>query len=49
MISNWIQNLFLGQNNAPMGAATAVVAMLIVGAISLVFLALTRRWLGTGR
>ena len=49
MISNWIQNLFLGQNNAPMGAATAVVAMLIVGAISLLFLALTRRWLRTGR
>jgi spermidine/putrescine transport system permease protein len=49
MISNWIQTLFLGQNNAPMGAATAVGAMLIVGAISLLFLFVTRRWLRTGR
>jgi spermidine/putrescine transport system permease protein len=49
MIANWIQTLFLAQNNAPMGAATAVGAMLIVGALSLVFLALTRRWLRAGR
>jgi spermidine/putrescine transport system permease protein len=49
MIGNWIQSLFLGQNNQPLGAATAIVAMLTVGAISLLFLALTRRWLRTGR
>lgn len=49
MIANWIQTLFLGQNNAPMGAATAVGAMAIVGAISLVFLFFTRRWLRTNR
>jgi spermidine/putrescine transport system permease protein len=49
MIGNWIQSLFLEQNNQPLGAATAVGAMLVVGAISLVFLLLTRRWLGAGR
>jgi spermidine/putrescine transport system permease protein len=49
MIANWIQTLFLGQNNAPMGAATAIVAMAIVGAISLLLLLLTRRWLRAGR
>lgn len=49
MIANWIQTLFLAQNNAPMGAATAVGAMLIVGALSLVLLFLTRRWLRAGR
>ena len=31
MIANWIQSLFLGQNQAPLGAATAIVAMLAVG------------------
>jgi spermidine/putrescine transport system permease protein len=49
MIGNWIQSLFLGQNQQPLGAATAVVAMAVVGAIALVFLFLTRRWLGPNR
>jgi spermidine/putrescine transport system permease protein len=49
MIGNWIQSLFLGQNNQPLGAATAIVAMAVVGAISLAFLFLTRRWLRAGR
>ncbi len=49
MIGNWIQSLFLGQNNQPLGAATAIVAMAVVGAISLLFLFVTRRWLGAGR
>ena len=49
MIGNWIQSLFLEQNNQPLGAATAVAAMLVVGALALAFLFLTRRWLGAGR
>jgi spermidine/putrescine transport system permease protein len=49
MIGNWIQSLFLGQNNQPLGAATAIVAMASVGAIALVFLLITRRWLRAGR
>ncbi len=49
MIGNWIQSLFLGQNQQTLGAATAVVAMLIVGVIALLFVFLTRRWLGGGR
>lgn len=46
MIANWIQSLFLGQNNAPLGAATAVVAMAVVSLIALVFVALNARFLG---
>jgi spermidine/putrescine transport system permease protein len=49
MIGNWIQSLFLEQNNQPLGAATAVGAMLVVAALSLVLIALTRRWLRSGR
>lgn len=49
MIANWIQSLFLGQNQAPLGAATAIVAMLVVGIISLFFILLTRRWLRAGK
>ena len=49
MIANWIQSLFLGQNQAPLGAATAIVAMLAVGTIALIFVFLTRRWLGGNR
>ncbi|MBV0912258.1 ABC transporter permease [Anianabacter salinae] len=49
MIANWIQTLFLGQNNAPMGATTAVLAMLIVGVIALVFVFLNRRFLRVRR
>ncbi|MEX5729017.1 spermidine/putrescine transport system permease protein [Rhodovulum iodosum] len=45
MIANMIQTQFLKLNNAPMGAALAVLAMAMVGAVSLVFLALTRRYL----
>ncbi|TCP42116.1 ABC transporter permease [Rhodovulum marinum] len=45
MIANMIQTQFLKLNNAPMGAALAVLAMAMVGAVALVFLALTRRFL----
>ncbi len=45
MIANMIQTQFLQLNNAPMGATLAVIAMLIVAALALVFLGLTRRWL----
>ena len=48
LIANMIQTQFLALNNAPLGAALAVVAMLSVTAISLVFILLNRRWL-TGR
>lgn len=44
MIANWIQSLFLGQNAAPLGAATAIVAMAVVATISVVFVLLLRRW-----
>ena len=43
MIANMIQVQFLRLNNAPMGAALAVLAMLIVGGISLFFVWLNRR------
>ncbi len=49
MIANWIQSLFIGQNKAPLGAATAIVAMVMVSTISLIFVFLTRRWLRTGK
>jgi spermidine/putrescine transport system permease protein len=45
MISNMIQTQFLRLNNAPLGAALAVEAMLIVGAISLLFIFVNRRYL----
>ncbi len=45
LIANMIQTQFLQLNNAPLGAAIALVAMLCVTAISLVFVALNRRWL----
>ncbi|MCL4105453.1 UNVERIFIED_CONTAM: hypothetical protein GTU68_055584 [Idotea baltica] len=45
MIANMIQTQFLKLNNAPMGAALAVIAMLIVTAISLIFIFLNRRYL----
>ena len=45
LIANMIQTQFLALNNAPLGAALAVVAMLSVTAISLVFILLNRRWL----
>ncbi|SMX35192.1 ABC transporter permease [Actibacterium lipolyticum] len=45
MIANMIQTQFLKLNNAPMGATLAVLAMLIVTAISLVFVGLNRKFL----
>jgi len=45
MIANMIQVQFMKANNAPLGASLAVSAMGIVSMISLVFLALNRRWL----
>jgi len=45
MIANVIQVQFMKANNAPLGASLAVSAMGIVSIISLVFLALNRRWL----
>ncbi|WP_093421627.1 ABC transporter permease [Tranquillimonas alkanivorans] len=45
MIANMIQTQFLRLNNAPMGATLSVLAMVTVGVISLVFLALLARWL----
>ncbi len=45
LIANMIQTQFLALNNAPLGAALAIVAMLCVTAISLIFVFLNRRWL----
>ena len=45
LIANMIQTQFLALNNAPLGAALAIVAMLCVSAISLGFVLLNRRWL----
>ena len=45
MIANMIQTQFLKLNDAPMGAALAVLAMATVTAIALVFIALNRRFL----
>ncbi|RMD93451.1 MAG: ABC transporter permease [Alphaproteobacteria bacterium] len=45
MIANMIQLQFLKANNAPLGAALAISSMLIVGAISILFLWLNRRFL----
>ncbi len=45
LIANMIQVQFLQLNNAPLGAAIAIVAMLSVTAISLLFVFLNRRWL----
>ncbi|WP_458790486.1 ABC transporter permease [Yoonia sp. MH D7] len=45
LIANMIQTQFLALNNAPLGAALAIVAMLCVTAISLIFVLLNRRWL----
>lgn len=44
MIANMIQTQFLRLNNAPLGSALAIISMLTVGAISVVFVLLTRRW-----
>ena len=45
MIANMIQSQMLDQDNRPMGSALAVTAMLIVAVLSLVFVALNRRFL----
>ena len=45
LIANMIQTQFLALNNAPLGAALAIVAMFAVTAISLIFVLLNRRWL----
>ncbi|MDX8353581.1 ABC transporter permease [Cognatiyoonia sp. IB215182] len=45
LIANMIQTQFLALNNAPLGAALAIVAMVCVSAIALVFVLLNRRWL----
>ncbi|MBE0413826.1 ABC transporter permease [Yoonia sp.] len=45
LIANMIQTQFLALNNAPLGAALAVVAMISVTAISLAFVLLNIRWL----
>ena len=45
MIATMIQTQFLRLNNAPMGAALAVVSMLAVGLVALLFVALNRRYL----
>jgi len=47
LIANMIQVQFRELNNAPLGAALALMAMLSVTAISLVFIFLNRRWLRT--
>ena len=49
LIANMIQTQFLALNNAPLGAALAIVAMLSVTAISLLFVLLTSRWLRRAR
>ena len=50
MIANMIQVQFLRLNNAPLGAALAVCAMVIVTILSLLLLAVTRKWMrGGGR
>jgi spermidine/putrescine transport system permease protein len=49
MISNMIQTQFLKLNNTPLGAALSVLMMLLVGAISLLFIFLNRRYLRGSR
>jgi len=45
MIANMIQTQFLKLNNAPMGAALAVISMVSVSLIALAFVWLNRKWL----
>ncbi|WP_199261740.1 ABC transporter permease [Paracoccus binzhouensis] len=45
MIANMIQSQMLDQDNRPMGSALAVTAMLIVAVLSLIFVAMNRRFL----
>jgi spermidine/putrescine transport system permease protein len=46
MIANMIQTQFLQLSNAPLGAALAVLAMMVVGSIAIAFVLLNRRFLG---
>ncbi|MEM6825597.1 MAG: ABC transporter permease [Pseudomonadota bacterium] len=46
MIANMIQVQFLKINNAPMGAALAVISMAVVTVLALAFVWANRRWLG---
>jgi spermidine/putrescine transport system permease protein len=45
LVANMIQTQFLQLNNAPLGAALALVAMLMVTVVALGFVFLNRRWL----
>lgn len=45
MIANMIQTQFLRLNNAPLGAALALIAMACVTLMALVFILLNRKWL----
>ncbi|KJZ20206.1 ABC transporter permease [Loktanella sp. S4079] len=45
LVANMIQTQFLALNNAPLGAALAIVAMLCVTVISVIFVLINRRWL----
>lgn len=49
MISNMIQTQFMRLNNAPMGATLSVLAMLMVGFVSLVMILGTFRWTRGGK
>ncbi len=45
MIANMVQVQFVKANNAPLGAALAVLTMLSVAIIAIVFMIVSRRWL----
>jgi spermidine/putrescine transport system permease protein len=47
MVANFIESQMLKQRDQAMGSALAVTAMLIVGIVSLVFVLLNKRFLGT--
>jgi spermidine/putrescine transport system permease protein len=49
MIANMIEKLMLKADNKALGSAVAVSAMLVVGAVSLLFLFLNRRYLRANR
>lgn len=49
MIANMIQTQFMRLNNAPMGATLSVLAMLMVGFVSLVMILGTLRWARGGK
>lgn len=49
MIANMIQTQFMRLNNAPMGATLSVLAMSMVGIVSLVMIVLTMRWTRGGK